>query len=166
MKWLLISILILLNLQSHSQSGQYAIGTAAIYQRWAQKFEVAPMISVGVNRTLFSFSTTLSRGEGKKLSSIVGSDWNVVGKSMRTLGIGYFIQPEEDIPLWIVPVIGGSLVSEILQTNNGWVYGQPTIVPAFRVEVRHIFKKSGIGYWIGFGSIELGSIGIIWKYDK
>jgi hypothetical protein len=166
MKWLLISILLLLNIQIYSQSGEFGIGAACVYQKWTGKFVPAPMVNVTVNRTLFSFSTTLNTGRGKKLSSLAGSDWLVTGKSMKTIGIGYFLKPEEDLPLWIVPVVGGSFVSEILQTNTGWIYGQPRIIPAFRIEIHHTFEKSGIGYWLGFGSIEMGSIGITWRYKN
>lgn len=166
MKWLFTILLLLSVSVSSAQSGDFGVGSAAVYQRWKQAFDPAPMVTVGVNKTLFSFSATLTRGEGKKLNDLGGSDWNVTGRSFKTLSVGYCLKPEEDIDLWIVPTVGCSFVSDILQTNNGWVYGQPTYMPAFRIDVRYTYPKSGLGFWIGFGSIELGSIGITWRYKK
>lgn len=166
MKWLFTILLLLSAWVSYPQSGDFGVGSAAVYQKRKDAFDAAPMVTIGVNKTIFSFSATLTRGEGTKLNDLGGSDWIVTGRSFKTLSVGYCLKPEEDIDLWIVPTVGCSFASDVLQTNNGWLLGQPKYLPAFRVDVRYNYPKTGLGFWIGFGNIELGSIGITWRYKK
>lgn len=164
MRFFLFFSFFLSSLYLKSQVGEFGIGASCVYQKWKENFDLAPNVSVGVNKTLFTFSHTLSKGEGKQLSDLGGSDWVVAGEMKRTFGIGYFIRVEEDMSLWIVPVLGASFVSEILQTNNGWIYGQAKIKPSARIDIRYTPQTTGLGYFISFGNVENGSIGLTWRY--